>query len=137
MLMRIFFHSGAGGIGRLSDSFSKNDVHKFLYKYSHRMSTQKGSNIHIENAFNVFREGNNDDRKKSGESGVAYSIIPITFTLSHFIRLLLLLVNVHIQHSQNDEIPTEVLFFLENIKKRVNGFLSIPHLMQRYRDCTK
>lgn len=26
--------------------------------------------------------------------------------------------------------------FLENIKKRVNGFLSIPHLMQRYRDCT-
>lgn len=35
-----FFHSEAGGIGRLSDSFSKENiyVHKFLYKYNHKMS---------------------------------------------------------------------------------------------------
>lgn len=31
---------------------------------------------------------------------------------------------------------SELFVFLENIKKRVNGFLSIPHFMQRYRDCT-
>ena len=75
--------------------------------------------------------------KISGESGVAYSSIPITFTLSPFARLRFYPRTVHTQHSFNDRIPTEVLFFLENIKKRVNGFLSIPHLMQRYRDCTK
>lgn len=63
------------------------------------LHTKKASTFYIE-SFNVFREGNNDERKKSGESGVAYSSIPITFTLSPFIRVSILSCTVHTQRTR-------------------------------------
>lgn len=134
MLMRIFFFIlGRVKLGDCLTHSPKNIyVHKFLYKYSHRMSP---TFPHSHSKVSMFfeRETTATPTSKSGESGVAYLSISITFTLSLFARFSFHTYTVLVKRWKYRR---KYFLFLENIKKRVNGFLSIPHLMQRYRDCT-